>query len=165
MTGYTPYEAIAARVTFIDLGIDVIPEPETQGLPPPPPPPIPAVYYAIAQRIRDFEHQNERVLCWLLWDIERSMKDERMWHWIDKSDPDILLGYAVHYCRRRIPALTAEEHYELERWIDFLPDEYAAAEARSDAWEAACQKRLASAKKGAETRRRNREKREAARRA
>ena len=162
MTGYIPNEAFAVRLDFLDLGVDLLPEPPKP--PPLPAPAPPAVYYAMARRITEFEHQNERVLCWLLWEVERALRDDRAWHWIDKSDPDALIGYAVHYCRRGMPALTAEEHYELERWIDFLPDEYAAAEADSDAWQAEQQKRRASAKKGAETRRRNREQREAAKR-
>lgn len=162
MTGFTPYEAITTRVTFAHLGVEFLPEPPKPE--PPPPPEPPAVFYAVAQRINEFEYANERVLCWLLWQVERNVKDDRVLFWIDKSNADMLLGYAVHSCRRIMPALTAEEHYELERWIDFLPDEYAAAEAHSDEWEAAYQKRRASAQKGAETRRRNREAREAAKR-
>lgn len=160
MTGFIPNEAIRARAILLSLGVEPLPQPAAP--PQPPPPPIPAIWRALAERVIEFEHGNERVLCWLLWRIEGAIRDAGIWYWIDKSDPDILIGYAVHSCRRYMSGLTAEEHYELERWIDFVPDAYAAAEAHSDAWNAQRAKWKAAAEKGAETRRRNREARAAA---
>lgn len=162
MTGYIPNEGISLRVKFIDLGIDIVLEPESPGLPPPPAPPIPAVYYQIADYIKDFEHRNERVLCWILYDIEHLIKHAHP-EVIDKNNAEFLLAEAIHNARRFMvaPPPTPEECYELERWVDFLPDAYDACVKRYDLWNAQRaadhERRSAAAKKGVETRRRNRE--------
>lgn len=47
---------------------------------------------------------------------------------VDKRNADMMLADGV-WCVRNLhdsENLTAEQHYELERWIDYLPDAYAA---------------------------------------
>lgn len=67
-------------------------------------------------------------------DVWRKIFDQLLWllrhadpGLVNRHDADALLADGI-WCLRNIYGddLTAEQHYELERWIDYLPDAYAA---------------------------------------
>ena len=160
MSRYMPHETLPLRAAFCRLGVPVAEAParfdelmqlyvDTR-----PTPALPAIYPALAQRVRDFEHESEYLLVWMLWEIQH-MLGAAVPSFIDVRDPDALLAEVVCRWARRDSSdcLPAAEQAEVARWIDFLADAYDERVQWHDAWDAKRQKVRNAALKGAATRR------------
>lgn len=81
------------------------------------------VFYDLADRVQAFGVQDyfllDSILNHFVWAVNNPHRLIA-----DKENADELLALAVHHMRRDRFDMTAEQYYELERWIDFLGAAY-----------------------------------------
>lgn len=116
----------------------------------------PDVLEAVAKRLLEFQPDEPTITHLMVSRILSTIRHACP-EWVNKADADALIAEAAYSLRHDMLTPTASQYYELERYADFLPEAYAARVAwhtvgRDKWW------RQRAAKRGAETRRRNRNK-------